>query len=61
MWNKLKFDILFVGDDWYQSEKWEKIESDFKKVGVKTIFFPYTKGISSTKINSVLEKERGNN
>lgn len=53
-WEKLKFDIMFVGDDWYESERWKEYEEKFKKVGVKIIYFPYTKGISSTIINEAL-------
>jgi glycerol-3-phosphate cytidylyltransferase len=59
MWNRLKFDVMFVGDDWYKTEKWDKFERDFKDVGVKIIYFPYTKGTSSTLINSILLKQRG--
>lgn len=54
-WEKLKFDILFVGDDWYQSESWQAMEEKFKKVGVKVIYFPYTKGVSSTVISRALK------
>jgi len=57
-WKKLKFDIMFVGDDWYNTEKWKKFESQFKKVGVKIIYFPYTKGTSSTLINEMLKERR---
>ncbi|MEW6088399.1 MAG: adenylyltransferase/cytidyltransferase family protein [bacterium] len=53
-WEKLKFDIMFVGDDWYKENKWEKMEAGFKDVGVKIVYFPYTKGTSSTLINEVL-------
>ena len=53
-WEKLKFDILFVGDDWYQSERWQEMEKKFHEVGVKVIYFPYTKGISSTVISRAL-------
>ena len=60
MWEKLKFDVMFVGDDWHKSEKWNKIDEDFKNVGVKIIYFPYTKGISSTLINSILKDHRDN-
>lgn len=56
---KLKANILFVGDDWYGSEKWNSYETDFKKAGIKIIYFPYTKGISSTKINAALLSIRG--
>jgi len=59
-WKKLKFDIMFVGDDWYGSKKWQKFEKEFKKIGVKIIYFPYTKGTSSTLINKILTKKRKN-
>ncbi|MDB4416146.1 adenylyltransferase/cytidyltransferase family protein [Akkermansiaceae bacterium] len=49
-WEKLKFDLMFVGDDWYNTEKWLEIESEFRKVDVKIIYFPRTPIISSTKI-----------
>lgn len=58
MCKKLKADILFVGDDWYATDKWEAYEKEFHEAGIKIIYFPYTKGISSTKINSILQEER---
>ncbi len=27
MWERLKFDIMFVGDDWHGTEKWNAIEA----------------------------------
>ena len=58
MWEKIKFDVLFVGDDWYQSPRWKALEQKFKKVGVRIIYFPYTKGTSSTLLNETLKKMR---
>jgi glycerol-3-phosphate cytidylyltransferase len=58
MWRRLKFDLMFVGDDWYESDKWEKLDADFKEVGVKIVYFPYTKGTSSTMINETLKQLR---
>ncbi len=58
MWKKLKFDVMFVGDDWYASDKWEELEKQFKEVGVRIVFFPYTKGTSSTLLNETLKKLR---
>ena len=58
MWEKLKFNVLFVGDDWYATEKWKEIEDKFREVGVKVVYFPYTKGTSSTLLNEVLLKLR---
>ncbi len=57
-WKRLKFDVLFVGDDWYQTEKWQELEKQFTNVGVKIIYFPYTKSTSSTLINEILLKNR---
>jgi glycerol-3-phosphate cytidylyltransferase len=58
LWDKLNYDIMFVGDDWYNTPKWKNFESQFKKVDVKIIYFPYTKGTSSTLINEILQRER---
>lgn len=56
---KLGATVLFVGDDWYGTEKWKKYEEDFAKEGIKIIYFPYTKGISSTKITEALQHTPG--
>ena len=56
---KLGATILFVGDDWYGTEKWKKYEEDFAKEGIRIVYFPYTKGISSTKITQALQDVRG--
>lgn len=58
---KLGAQILFVGDDWYGTEKWQAYEKEFEEAGIKIIYFPYTKGISSTKINEALNAVRKHN
>ncbi|WP_199741467.1 adenylyltransferase/cytidyltransferase family protein [Helicobacter sp. MIT 05-5293] len=60
MWEKLHFDMLFVGDDWYNSPSWNEMEAKFKAVGVRVVYFPYTKGTSSTLLNETLMKLRNN-
>lgn len=60
IWNKLKFNILFVGDDWYNDKNWKKYETQLEKKNAKIIYFPYTKGTSSTLLNATLEKLRNN-
>ena len=60
VWEKIKFDVLFVGDDWYESDSWKIMENKFKEVNVRVIYFPYTKGTSSTLINEILIKTRDN-
>ena len=60
VWEKIKFDVLFVGDNWYESDGWKIMENKFKEVNVRVIYFPYTKGTSSTLINEILIKARDN-
>ena len=56
---KLGAKILFVGDDWYNTDKWHEYESEFSVNGIQIVYFPYTKGISSTKISQALNHVRG--
>lgn len=56
---KLGATVLFVGDDWYATEKWQQYEKDFAENGIRIVYFPYTKGISSTKITKALHQLRG--
>lgn len=51
--------ILFVGDDWYGSDKWNKYEDEFANEGVRIVYFPYTRGVSSTAITNALKQVRG--
>jgi len=57
-WNKIRYNILFVGDDWYGDKKWKKFENILSTKKVKIIYFPYTKGTSSTLINKTLKRLR---
>lgn len=57
---KLKASKLFVGDDWYANEKWEMMEQELKNLNCEVIYFPYTKGTTSTLINSTLDNLRIN-
>ncbi|MCI8490009.1 MAG: adenylyltransferase/cytidyltransferase family protein [Lachnospiraceae bacterium] len=58
MCKKLGASYLFVGDDWYGTEKWKNYEIEFEAAGVKIVYFPYTKGISSTLITKTLAQVR---
>lgn len=44
MWQKLKFDVLFIGDDYYDKLEYTSFSS------VPTIFIPRTPGISTTRL-----------
>ena len=53
---ELNFDVNFMGDDWKGTEFYNKVEEELKKIGVDIVYFPYTKGTSSTILRQVLEK-----
>jgi glycerol-3-phosphate cytidylyltransferase len=58
IWKNIKFDLMFVGDDWYETDRWRELESQFTDLSVRIVYFPYTKGTSSTLLNEVLVKLR---
>ncbi len=60
MCKKLKANIMFVGDDWYATDKWNAYEEEFCEAGIKIVYFPYTKGTSSTLLNNVLLQKSTN-
>ncbi len=59
-WEKYKFDIIFKGDDWKGTERWNMLEKQFALMGVKIHFFKYTKHTSSSIIREVLKNYHQN-
>lgn len=47
-YDKYKFDVMFVGDDWKNTELFNKCEEELIKRGSSVVYFPYTKSTSST-------------
>lgn len=60
MCRKLKATIMFVGDDWYDTPKWKSYEKEFTEAGMQIVYFPYTNGISTTKIVQAFEHINSN-
>ena len=58
MCRKLKANVMFVGDDWYLDPKWKEYEEQFHKENIKIVYFPYTRGVSSTLISKALRHLR---
>lgn len=54
-WQKLKYDVLVVGDDWYGKESFSVYETRLREFGVRVVYMPYTQGISSTAIRDLFE------
>lgn len=55
-YHKYKFDVMFVGDDWKGNELFQEVEKELNKYGSKVVYFPYTKGTSSTLLTCVLNE-----
>ncbi len=54
VWDRVRFDVLFKGDDWRGTAKGDKLEADMATVGVRVCYFPYTVHTSSTLLRSIL-------
>ena len=55
-WEKLKFDVLFVGDDWYNSPTWNEYEEKLSEKGVEIIYIPYTANVSTTELKKKIKE-----
>ncbi|TQS74124.1 adenylyltransferase/cytidyltransferase family protein [Ornithinibacillus gellani] len=54
-WEQYRFDAMFVGDDWKGDALFQKMEQQFKVVQVDIVYFPYTKGVSSTLVKEKMK------
>lgn len=52
--DKLKFDVMFVGDDWKGNPLFNDTELYLKEHGADVIYFPYTQGTSSSILREVI-------
>ena len=50
LWELYQFNVVFIGDDWEGTERWNNFEKALAQIGVDVIYLPYTKGISTTEI-----------
>lgn len=51
----VKYDYLFVGSDYKGTERFNRYEQLFMNKGVKIVYFPYTKGTSSTQLRRAIQ------
>ena len=58
LWELYHFDVIFIGDDYKGTERWNQFEKKLKKVGVDVIYLPYTKSISTTEIRRRILEEK---
>lgn len=56
MWEQLRFDVIFKGDDWRGTPRGDALEAAFTPLGVEVVYFPYTVQTSSTKLREVIDR-----
>ncbi len=52
----VKYDKLFVGSDYKGTERFNRYEKYFADKGVEIVYFPYTKGTSSSQLRAAIQK-----
>jgi len=55
-YQKLNFDVMFVGDDWKGDPLFEAVEKELNLHGSTVIYLPYTKNTSSTLLTLALRQ-----
>lgn len=55
-WEDIRFDRMFVGDDWKGKPVFQQAEATLNGHGVEVVYFPYTQHVSSTRLTRVLEE-----
>ena len=53
---RFKFDVLFSGDDWKGTERYNKTERQFAELGVAIEYFPYTEGVSTSDLKNKIKE-----
>ena len=54
---QVHFDVIFISDDWINSERWKNTEKEFEKLGIPVVYLPHTNGISTSKIKEKIINE----
>ena len=57
LWELYQFDVIFIGDDWKGTERWNNFERVLGEKGIDVIYLPYTKGISTTEMRRRIVEE----
>lgn len=60
LWELYHFDVIFIGDDWKGTERWNRFEEELHAINVDVVYVPYTRGISTTQIRHRIMEEQEN-
>ncbi len=56
VWDRIRFDEIYIGDDWKGNARWEQTGRELAELGAKLVFLPYTKETSSTMLREKLKE-----
>ena len=56
VWEKVRFDEIYIGDDCKGNERLEKTGKEMEQLGAKLVFLPYKKDTSSTMLREKLKE-----
>lgn len=56
VWEAVRFDAIYKGDDWKGTEKGRQLEQQLEPVGVKVIYLPYTQHTSTTLLRAAVNR-----
>ena len=54
--DKIRFDEIYIGDDWKGNERWERTGKEMEALGARLVYLPYTKDTSSTMLREKLKE-----
>ena len=57
VWESLRFNAMFHGDEWKGTDLYNHYVTEFSKIGVDVIFLPHTQGICSTDLAKKLNEK----
>ncbi len=58
-WQRVRFDVLFKGDDWQDTGPGRRLEQQLARVGARVVYLPYTATVSSTRLRARLQGTGG--
>ena len=56
VWAEHRFDVIFKGDDWRDTDKGRLLEQEMAEVGATVTYLPYTHHTSSSMLRDVLSR-----
>ena len=54
MWERVRYDVLFKGSDWKDTEKGRRLETALDRYDAHIHYFPYTESTSSTQLRALV-------